>query len=143
MVFLFKNLTGLIFRENFIMMKVMENKKVLVVDDEQFIRELVHDFLEMEEIACEGAETYNEALDMIKANNYQLILLDRNLGKYRAEDFIDKIEKINKNVPIVLLTGDSECDIEYQKKIGVSGIIFKPFQVDTFMDEINKFLENK
>ncbi len=120
----------------------MENKKVLVIDDEHFIRELVHDFLEMENILCEGAENLSEALTLINSNKYDLILLDRNLGKYKAEDVIGQINNIRGGIPIILLTGDSECDLEYQNKIGVSGIVFKPFQVTTFMKEINKYLEN-
>ncbi len=118
----------------------MENKKVIVIDDEDFIRELVKDFLEMEEIHCDGAENADLALALLKKNKYDLILLDRNLGRNKAEDVVVKIRELTLKTPIVLLTGDADCDEAYQKKVGVDAIVFKPFQVVEFMDQISKFL---
>lgn len=117
----------------------MNEKKVLVIDDEDFIRELVKDFLEMEKIQCDGAETAEEGLELITANNYNLILLDRNLGKSKAEDIIQKIHDIDGGLPILILTGDADCDDAYQKKVGADGVVFKPFQVTDFIDTITKF----
>jgi DNA-binding response OmpR family regulator len=59
----------------------MGKRKVLVVDDENFIRELVCDFLEFENIECDKAENQEVALELISKNDYDLILLDRNLKK--------------------------------------------------------------
>lgn len=118
----------------------MNEKKILVIDDEDFIRELVKDFLEMEKIQCDGAETAEEGLELITKNNYKLILLDRNLGKSKAEDIIQKIRDIDGKLPILILTGDADCDETYQKNVGANGIVFKPFQVTDFIDKITTFL---
>jgi DNA-binding response OmpR family regulator len=116
-------------------------KKVLVIDDEDFIRELVKDFLELDEVQCKGAETGDTGLEMISKEKFDLILLDRNLGGIKAEDFIARIKDTDKNIPILILTGDQQCDEEYLKDTGADGIIFKPFQVTDFLTSINKFLE--
>lgn len=118
---------------------IMNDKKILVIDDEDFIRELVKDFLEMERIKCDGAETAEEGLELIANNNYSLILLDRNLGKSKAEDIIQQIHEIDGKLPILILTGDADCDEDYQKKVGANGIVLKPFQVTDFIDAITKF----
>ncbi len=118
----------------------MNEKKILVIDDEDFIRELVKDFLEMEKIQCDGAETAEEGLELITNNNYNLILLDRNLGKSKAEDVVQKIRDIDGKLPILILTGDADCDDAYQKKVGADGVMFKPFQVTDFIAKITKFL---
>lgn len=118
----------------------MSRKKILVIDDEDFIRELVKDFLEMEDIQCDGAETAEQALDLIPQQKYNLILLDRNLGKSKAEETIAKIHQIDKNLPIIILTGDADCDEDYLQKTGAKGIVFKPFQVTDFIERIEKFL---
>jgi DNA-binding response OmpR family regulator len=102
--------------------------------------ELVKDFLEMEDIQCDGAETAEEALDLIAQQTYNLILLDRNLGKSKAEETITQIHEINKNLPIIILTGDADCDEDYLQQIGANGIVFKPFQVTDFIERIEKFL---
>jgi two-component system alkaline phosphatase synthesis response regulator PhoP len=119
----------------------MSEKKVLVIDDEDFIRELVKDFLELDEVQCKGAETSDIALDMISNETFDLILLDRHLGEQKAEDLIARIKNIQADVPILILTGDQHCDVEYLEKTGAEGIIFKPFQVTDFMENIKKFLD--
>ncbi len=121
-------------------MNIMNEKKVLVIDDEDFIRELVKDFLEMEDILCDGAETAEEAMELLRNNQYKLILLDRNLGKSRAEDILVDIRRVNPKVPVIILTGDADCSEEYASKIGANGIVFKPFQVSDFMVRVNTFL---
>jgi two-component system response regulator ResD len=118
-----------------------KEKKVLVIDDEDFIRELIKDFLELDDVQCAGAENAEQGLKLISEENFDLILLDRNLGKMKAEDLISQIRNQQKNVPIVILTGDQQCRGDYLEKIGANGIIFKPFQVNDFMENIKEFLE--
>ena len=121
----------------------IQEKKVLVIDDEDFIRELIKDFLELENVRCAGAENADQGLKLIAEENFDLILLDRNLGKgkLKAEDLIAQIRSQQKNVPIVILTGDQQSGSDYLEKIGADGIIFKPFQVNDFMENIKEFLE--
>jgi len=123
------------------MISKMSEKSVLVIDDEDFIRELVKDFLEMDQIRCEAADSMDVAIEFVTKEEFNLILLDRNLGEIKAEDFIIRIREINKNIPIVILTGDPHCDQDYLDEIGADGIIFKPFQVTDFMQNVNRFLE--
>lgn len=118
-----------------------KEKKVLVVDDEDFIRELIKDFLELDNVRCVGAENADRGLKLAAEENFDLILLDRNLGKFKAEDLIAQIRYHQKNVPIVILTGDQQCRGDFLEKIGANGIIFKPFQVNDFMENIKEFLE--
>jgi DNA-binding response OmpR family regulator len=116
-------------------------KKVLVIDDEDFIRELIKDFLELGGILCSGAESAAQGLKFIAQENFDLVLLDRNLGKIKAEDLVAQIRVWNQTAPIVILTGDQQCGDEYLDKIGANGIIFKPFQVTEFMGSIKNYLE--
>jgi DNA-binding response OmpR family regulator len=118
----------------------MSEKKVLVIDDEDFIRELVKDFLELDDVLCSGAENAQTAFQLIDQEKFDLILLDRNLGKMKAEDLVAKIKEMTPTTPILILTGDQQCDAEYLKRIGADGIIFKPFQVTEFMENIKKYL---
>lgn len=118
-----------------------KEKKVLVIDDEDFIRELIKDFLDLAEIQCQGAENAEQGLKWIAEETFDLILLDRNLGKFKAEDLIAQIKHHQKNVPIVILTGDQQSSRDYLEKTGANGIIFKPFQVNDFMENIKEFLE--
>lgn len=119
----------------------MNNKKVLVIDDEDFIRELVRDFLDLKDIHCDAAENANTALKLYSETDYDLVLLDVNLGSSRAVEVLAELKKVRTNIPIVLLTGDPHYNEDYSDKIGADGVIFKPFQVDNFIKNIEKFLE--
>ena len=121
----------------------MNKKNVLVIDDEDFIRELIKDFLELDGVYCAGAETAEQGMELMNQTDFDLILLDRNLGKTKAEDLIARIRNKNQNTPVVILTGDQQCGEDYLQEIGADGIIFKPFQVNDFMQSISKFLENE
>ena len=119
----------------------MNEKRVLVIDDEDFIRELVKDFLEMDDVLCDGVANAEDAFKLIAKVPFNLILLDRNLGTRKAEDVIATIRELNDQIPIIILTGDPHCDDDYLEEIGANGIIFKPFQVADFMKKISTYLE--
>ncbi len=118
------------------------DEKVLVIDDEAFIRELVREFFDLLGVQCEEAGNSETALKKLSEESYHLILLDRNLGDLKAENFIPRLKEVNKDIPVVILTGDPQCDQNYLQKIGAAGIIFKPFDVAEFKKVITKFLEN-
>ena len=119
----------------------MSTKKVLVIDDESFIRDLVSDFLDLKNIQCDEAENAKRALEKFSKNRYSLVLLDVNLGKSSAAEVIIELKKIRTDVPILLLTGDPNYSPDYSGQIGADGIIYKPFQVDPFIENVMKFLE--
>ncbi|HLP58571.1 MAG TPA: response regulator [Candidatus Deferrimicrobium sp.] len=118
----------------------MNKKKVLVIDDEEFIRDLVKEFLATEEHHCDVAKDPEQGLNLIAGQRYDVILLDRNLGKNKAENVISRIHMIAPEVPVVILTGDPECREGYLEKIGASGVVFKPFQVTDLIAGIAGFL---
>lgn len=119
----------------------MNTKKILIIDDEESIRNMVKEFLAIEDYQCDGAETSEQGLNMISGNHYDLILLDRNLGKIKAENIINRIHNIDANVPIVILTGDTGCSETFLEQIGADGIIFKPFLFADLIDGISGYLE--
>lgn len=121
----------------------MKKKKVLVVDDEEFIRDLVYDFLEFRHIECDKAENREDALELISKHNYDLILLDRNLKSFKSENMIKKIKKINNKTPIIMLTGENKFSESSFKKLGICEVISKPFQYDGFMNKISSYLRLK
>lgn len=119
----------------------MNNKKVLVIDDEDFIRELVKDFLDLKDIHCDAAENASRAVELYAETDYDLVLLDVNLGNSSAVEVLAELKKIRDNSPVVLLTGDPQYNADFSERIGADGVIFKPFQVDNFIKNIEDILE--
>ncbi len=115
-------------------------KKILTIDDEVFIRDLVQDFLELEGFFCKTAANLKEALLLLKKENYDLILLDRNLEDERAEDVIQNLRSINNEISIIIMTGDMDVPDNIISEFNISAIINKPFQYDAFIEVIKKNL---
>lgn len=117
-----------------------KKKKVLIVDDETFILELIRDFLELKNIDSDMAKDPKTALELLKKNQYELLLVDKNLQDSQGESLISEIKKLKTKMPIILLTGDLSLDDDYIRKIGVNDVIFKPFQVEEFYEKISQYL---
>jgi len=113
----------------------------LIIDDEDYIRDLVKDFLHLKEIPCDGAEDSDSSLRLIRENPYDLILLDKNLATETAEDVVLKIRQVAADTPIILLTGDQGMTDEYAREAGMNAVVHKPFRLEDFFEAIGRFLE--
>lgn len=104
-------------------------KKILVVDDEVKILEVVTSFLESKGYSMFSAETGAKALQIFDTENISLIILDLMLPDITGEDICTKIRKKSR-VPIIMLTAKvEESDILKGLKIGADDYITKPFSL--------------
>lgn len=91
----------------------MENIKLLIVDDHPIVREglkLIFETVEEIEIKDE-ATNGEEALALLKQNEYDLILLDISMPVMNGLDFLKEKERINNNTEVVVLTTGDDRDI--------------------------------
>jgi len=119
----------------------MANGRVLVIDDEAFIRDLVCDFFASESINCDQAPSMDHALKLLGENTYDLVLLDRNLETSREENAVGSLRRIQPGIAVVILTGDHLFGEDALKRIAADGLIYKPFKIDEFMQSVQRFLE--
>ena len=116
------------------------DKCVLIVDDNDFNRELVKDILEDEDITVYEAEDGSSAIELLEseqADDIDVVLMDMRMPG------MDGIEttKIGKctEVPIIAMTADGfETDIGMLQKAGMNGLISKPVDVNTLVEHITK-----
>lgn len=101
--------------------------KILVVDDEANIRRVVREYAEFEGFEVDEAENGIEAICRVKANNYDLIIMDIMMPELDGFSACKQIKKI-KAVPIIMLSARGE---EYDKlfgfEIGIDDYVVKPF----------------
>jgi DNA-binding response OmpR family regulator len=119
----------------------MKKKKILIVDDEATIRELLADLFTLHKIDCDGARDSGEALSLLSKKRYSLILLDYHLGEEKAPEIIERIREKCGSTPVVLLTGSADSDECDTKKLGVADLIRKPFHFDAVMALVESYLE--
>lgn len=108
----------------------MESAKILIVEDEVFLRDLYVDTLSPEGYLLDTASDGEEALQKIKQGGYNLILLDIILPKMSAFQILENLNNdpnyTQKNTPIVFLTNlDNDADIKRALSLGGSGYLIK------------------
>lgn len=107
-------------------MITMNGKKILVVEDEKKIAEIVKAYLEKEDFRVTHAETGEKALSLLK-EGFALIILDLMLPDMAGEDICQAIRK-DFDVPIIMLTAKSDEDDRIKGLgIGADDYVVKPF----------------
>ena len=106
----------------------MKNK-VLVVDDEKLIVKGIKFSLEQEDLLVDAAYDGEEALEMVKKEKYDLIVLDVMLPKIDSLNVCRQIREFS-NVPIIMLTAKGEdMDKIMGLEYGADDYITKPFNI--------------
>ena len=121
------------------------NKKILIVDDEQKLRKLVKDFLVKEGYETEDAENGEDAINKFFKNKdkYSLIILDVMMPKMDGWETLEAIRE-QSNIPIVMLTARGEESDEVKGfKSGATDYIQKPFSPRILIARINSILDRK
>ncbi len=111
--------------------------KILVVDDDKKISQLLKSSLKKELFTVDLAENSQDALYMFQTNIYNLILVDYNLPDKNGDKLIEEIRKINKKIPIIMLT--VEGDQEMKNKLfdlEIDDYITKPFIFEDLLRRI-------
>ena len=104
-------------------------KKVLVVDDEKLIVKGIRFSLEQEGMQVDCAYDGQEALDMIKENTYDVILLDVMLPKFNGYEVCQQVREFS-DVPIIMVTAkDDDMDKILGLEYGADDYITKPFNI--------------
>ena len=117
----------------------LTDKNVLVVDDEEFIRETISDVVKRYGCTVKTTHDGREARLMIDKQNYDLVISDIKLPFADGYDVFAAARSKNKNVPVILMTGfgyDPSHSIVRANKEGLSAVLYKPFKVEQLMSEI-------
>jgi len=105
----------------------LDNEKILLVDDEERMRDMIKEYTSLEGYDIDEAADGVKALDLFKKNKYSLIILDVMMPKIDGWSVCREIRKTSQ-VPIIMLTARGE---EYDKlfgfELGVDDYIIKPF----------------
>ena len=111
-------------------------KRILVIEDEKDIQNILKAFLENAEYEVETADDGLDAINLIQKNNYDLIVLDIMLPKINGFTVCEMIRK-NSNVPIIILTAltDEESQLKGFDKLA-DDYITKPFSMPVLLKHI-------
>jgi len=114
--------------------------KILVVDDEKLIRDVIREYALIENYDIYEAENGLKALDIIEKEEIDLIILDIMMPKMDGYTFFQELKK-NKSIPTIVLSARSD---EYDKllgfDLGIDDYLTKPFSPKELMARIKAIL---
>ena len=123
----------------------MPKGKILVVDDEEDVRETIKLQLEAENYNVIEAENGEEAIKVLKSGdnltNCGLILCDIRMPKVNGIEYIDFLKEQAPGIPVVVITGypDTEMAVGLLNK-GVKDYLVKPVESEKLMKVVNKLV---
>jgi CheY-like chemotaxis protein len=105
--------------------------RLLVVDDEDFVRDLLGEILEGEHCEVHLAESGSEALSLFREHEFDGVFTDVGMPGMSGWELAREIRLINERVPIAVITGWGEAVGSHEKKAaGVDWVVAKPFTAD-------------
>ena len=120
---------------------MMENK-ILVVDDEDYHRELMQKLLARLGYRVEAVESAENAFSWLAKENFPVIITDLIMLEMDGVEFCRKIRETDNKTVVIALSGHTELyDIHRLKEVGFDNHLAKPFKIDVIKQAIEDGME--
>ncbi|KAA3658706.1 MAG: response regulator [Chloroflexi bacterium] len=117
---------------------------IMVIDDEEPVREAVKDILELVQINVLQAEDGQTGIEMYRQQGakIELILLDLSMPGMNGEEVFHILRQINPDIRILLSSGFNETEVTARLAgQNITGFIQKPYTLDTLIDKVQQYLD--
>jgi DNA-binding NtrC family response regulator len=122
----------------------MERFRILVVDDELLIRDLLYDFFITEGWDIVVAENGQKAIDYLRNQKFDIVLTDIRMPDVSGLDLTDRIRALYGDLPIVIMTGYPSLETAVAAlRHKVDDYIIKPFNINQLYRTIKKTVEDR
>lgn len=120
----------------------LKNKKILLVDDDEWIRDSLTLYFDTEGCQMIAVETAEEGMELLKQQDYDIILLDYKLPGIDGLTFSRKIQEIRPDAIKILITAYKNKKIVSEAvNVGIQDLIDKPFTIKTIEDSILQLIQ--
>jgi DNA-binding NtrC family response regulator len=120
------------------------SEKILVVDDEEIIRESLSYVLKKEGYVVEEATNGKEAYSKIKEDTFDLVISDLEMPIMKGTELLEEIKKLNIRTSVIVITAFGSLDTAIKAlRSGASDYILKPVEFDELLVKIKRLFEAK
>jgi len=105
-------------------------KRVLIVDDDATIRELLGSVLRRRDLAVDEAADGGEALVLLRQNSYAVVLLDLLMPNVDGFGVLDELESAVSTPVVLVITGADRALLKQLDPQKIHGVLRKPFDAD-------------
>ncbi|WP_413586986.1 response regulator [Bdellovibrio sp. HCB274] len=118
------------------------NGKLLIIDDEEDLREVLTAILEDSAGQIDTAANGIEGIEKLKSNHYDAILSDEKMPKKSGLEVLKWMRENNINTPFIMHTGYGQKDIiQEAQKLGVFALIDKPWNEKKLIETVKTALQ--
>lgn len=112
--------------------------RILIIDDEKWVREVFRDFCNITEaVEVELADGGANGIELARTNEYDVITLDLIMPEMSGLDVLSEIKKAAPRVPIWIITGNAtERLVREAGVLGASRVMYKPLELGDFLSEL-------
>jgi len=124
--------------------KDMSDTRVLIVDDEEAIQEVLANLMEINGYACIPVNDARAARECLRENNFQLILCDVNMPGESGLDFARYVVTEHPETALIMISGINDPETaEAALEIGAYEYVIKPFELNEVMINISNALRRR
>ncbi len=122
----------------------MERHKILIVDDEEIMRNSLYDWLNEDGYIAEAVENGHKALERLKKEPFDLAIVDLKMPGMDGIELLKQLTVINSKIPVIIITAYATIDSAVMAmKEGAADYLVKPFNPEEISLVIKKLLEHQ
>jgi len=119
----------------------LSSLRILIVDDEPSILEVVSSYLRCDGHSVATAASGREALEKFRRNHFDLVILDRVMPEMSGDQTARFIKQLNQDIPVIMLTGfGALIEVTGSQRQAVDIVLSKPVTIDALRSTIGKLL---
>jgi cyclic di-GMP phosphodiesterase len=125
--------------------KIMPDERILIVDDEEAIREIVHSMLTLAGYRCHQASSGTEALAIMESGEqFELMLSDLMMGEMDGIALLERTKEKYPDMPVVMVTAVHDISVALAAiRNGAYDYLLKPFEREQLLAITRRALENR
>ncbi len=117
---------------------------ILIVDDEDEFRDMTIKRLNKRGLQCEGAGNGEQALEMIRTGDFDVVLLDVRMPGLDGVEVLREIKRMKPLIEVVMLTGHASVESGIDgMKLGAFDYLMKPIELDPLLEKLKGAYEKK
>ena len=124
--------------------KTLDKCKILVIDDEYILNDILQETLRSAGYIADGAYDGVEGLEKLRNEKYHLVLLDMRMPRKDGMEVLEFIRQEYPEIQVIIITGlASLAEVKETVKKGAFACVKKPFMLDKVLDTIEKALKSQ